>query len=92
MSAMTFDVQEYAIGGKMVTGRVSIPELDLMDSIRVDALKEKLVHDLVHHILENKLAEFTSMDDPINFTKNIAVRMYLAPNDHIKILRSQWKP
>lgn len=92
MNSMSFDVMEYAIGGKMVVGRIAIPEFEMSDSVRVDALKEKLVSDLVHHILENKLAEFTSMDDPINFTKNIAVRMYLAPNDHIKILRTIDRP
>jgi hypothetical protein len=50
-------------------------------------VKEKLIRDMITYMLENQLAEFTHYDDPISFSRKIAVRAYLAPDDQIKILR-----
>ena len=88
----SFTSWEYAIGGKMVVGRAEMSEnfrlmLEDGDNIAIMQVKEKLTRDLVHHILENKLVEFTHYDDPITFSRKIAVRAYLAPNDQVKILR-----
>lgn len=93
---MTSDPQftswEYAIGGKMVVGRAEMSEdyrrmMEDGDEWAIKSVKEKLVRDLVHHILENRLVEFTHHDDPITFSRKIAVRAYLAPSDQVKILR-----
>jgi hypothetical protein len=91
MNETIFTSHDYVIGGKMVVGRVSIDETyaEILNTV-IDAkqrLKEKLVHDMATYMLENNLVEFTQQDDPITFTKTIAVRAYLAPNDQVKILR-----
>jgi len=91
MNEPIFTTYDYVIGGKMVVGRVSIDETyaEILNTV-IDAkqrLKEKLVHDMATYMLENQLVEFTQQDDPITFSKTIAVRAYLAPNDQVKILR-----
>ena len=88
----TFTSWEYAIGGKMVVGRATLSDQFRMmmedgDATAIMQIKEKLTRDLVHHILENKLVEFTHHDDPTTMDRQIAIRAYLAPNDQVKILR-----
>jgi hypothetical protein len=88
----TFTSWEYAIGGKMVVGKAEMTEefkvmMDDGDLTAISHVKEKLTRDLVHHILENKLVEFTHHDNPVTMDRQIAIRAYLAPNDQVKILR-----
>ena len=88
----TFTSWEYAIGGKMVVGRATMSEdfrmkMEDGDATAIMQIKEKLTRDLVHHMLENKLVEFTHHDDPITMRRQLAIRAYLAPNDQVKILR-----
>ena len=86
----TFEVYGYAIGGKMVVGRATMSEdfrIMMEDGDAIMQIKEKLTIDLVHHILENKLVEFTHHDNPVTLDKQIAIRAYLAPSDQVKILR-----
>jgi hypothetical protein len=92
MNDPTFEVYGFVIGGKLVVGRTEMDEdFRLMvedgDATAIMHLKEKLTRDLVHHMLENKLVEFTHHDDPITMRRQLAVRAYLAPNDQVKILR-----
>jgi hypothetical protein len=91
MNDPIFTSHDYIIGGKMVVGRVNMDqtfaEIVGKDIDAKKRLKEKLVHDMATYMLENNLVEFTQQDDPITFTKTIAVRAYLAPNDQVKILR-----
>jgi hypothetical protein len=87
-----FQTQDYAIGGKMVVGRAEMSESFRMmmengDATAIMQVKEKLVREMVSYILENKLVEFTYQDDPITFSRKMAVRAYLAPNDQVKVLR-----
>ncbi len=86
-----FTTHDYVIGGKMIVGRAimdeSFSQLMKTDYDARQKIKEKLVHDLATYMLENNLVEFTQMDDPVTFRKQIAVRAYLAPNDQVKILR-----
>lgn len=87
-----FQTHDYAIGGKMVVGRAEMNEdfrmlLEDGDEDAKKAIKSKLIHDMAEFMLENQLVEFTHYDDPITFSRKIAVRAYLAPNDQVKVLR-----
>jgi hypothetical protein len=93
MENLQFDTHEYAIGGKMVVGRATIAEsyrmlLEDGDEEAKKALKSELIHQMALYILENNLVEFTYFDDPITFSRQIAVRAYLAPDSQVKIIRS----
>ena len=88
----TFQTYDYAIGGKMVVGRVTISEtfrmmIDDGDKEATKKIKYDLIHQMAEFMLENNLVEFTYHDDPITLNRNVLVRAYLAPNDQVKILR-----
>lgn len=92
MNTPEFQSYDYAIGGKMIVGRAEMTEnfrmmLEDGDATAIMQIKEKLTRDLVHHMLENKLVEFTHHDDPITFRRQLAIRAYLAPSDQVRILR-----
>lgn len=92
MNTPEFQSYDYAIGGKMIVGRAEMTEdfrmmMEDGDATAIMQIKEKLTRDLVHHMLENKLVEFTHHDDPITFRRQMAIRAYLAPNDQVRILR-----
>lgn len=88
-----FETYDYAIGGKMVVGRGTLPDsyrmmLENGDREVQQQLKSSLVHQMAEFILENNLVEFTYQDNPIDMSRQIHVRAYLAPNDQVKILRT----
>ena len=91
MNEPDFKAYDYAIGGKMVVGKTILDDtysaLMKTDFEARDLVKKELIMQMAKFMLENKLVEFTQMDDPITFRKHIAVRAYLAPNDQVKILR-----
>jgi len=92
ISEPNFTTHDYAIGGKMVTGKAVLSESYRMmmengDREAINAVKSELIHKMATFILENNLVEFAYQDDPITFSRQIAVRAYLAPNDQVKILR-----
>jgi hypothetical protein len=86
-----FKTYDYIIGGKMVVGRATLEEsyaqMMLSDDDARMNVKKKLISDMAQYILENNLVEFTQQDDPMTMCKNIYIRVYLAPNDQVKILR-----
>ena len=87
-----FQTHDYAIGGKMVVGRAEMSEdyrrmMEDGDEYAIKSVKEKLLRDMVSYMLENNLVEFTHQDDPITFSRKIAVRAYLAPSDQVRVLR-----
>ncbi|CAB5220928.1 hypothetical protein UFOVP240_56 [uncultured Caudovirales phage] len=88
----TFQTYDYAIGGKMVVGRVTISEtfremIENGDTSATKKIKYDLIHQMAHFMLENNLVEFTYQDDPITLNRHVSVRAYLAPDDQVKILR-----
>jgi hypothetical protein len=86
---MKIECQDFAIGGKLVTGSVIVKEYEYRDPIAVQkVIKEKLLERLVDHIIENKLAEFTMVKHPIEDSRIYRVRCYLAPDHTVKILRT----
>jgi hypothetical protein len=87
-----FDSHDYAIGGKMVVGKAQMSDTFRMlledgDAEAKQAVKSNLIHQMAQFILENNLVEFTYYDNPVDQSRHVAVRAYLAPNDQIKILR-----
>lgn len=91
-----FQTYEYPIGGKMVVGRsILTPDFRTMledgDKEAQRKLKHTMTTQLVEYILENNLIEFTASDSHLTGDRTIAVRVYLAPNDQIKILRTTYK-
>jgi hypothetical protein len=87
-----FQSYDYAIGGKMVVGRATMTDhyRMLMEDGDADAkqnIKRELIMQMADYMLQNNLVEFTYQDNPMDMSRTIAVRAYLAPNEQVKILR-----
>lgn len=85
-----FKTYDYTIGGKLVVGRAVIDEsyqhLMLSDQESRQKVKEKLVTDMAHYMLENNLVEFMQQKN-VDMTTTVVVRAYIAPDAQVKILR-----
>ena len=92
MNPAKFESHDYAIGGKLVTGRITmsphykelIEDGDEAAKIRI---KTDLIHQMATFMLEENLVEFTQYEEPISGDKTIAIRAYLAPDHQVRILR-----
>lgn len=83
-------VEEYAIGGKMVTLRSVISDNNLVhinDETWRQTIRSELAHKLATAILQYGLCEITTMQNANDVGKTVAIRCYLAPNDQVRILR-----
>ncbi len=89
--ATSFEYHDYAIGGKMVIATCHITELQMLTDKVKREVRQDLIHQMANYILENKLVEFTQIQDPSNLNTIVRARCYLAPNDQIKILRTASK-
>lgn len=91
MNDPVFTAYDYAIGGKLVQGKVILDASyeQLLDTDQEARMKIKtaLVHQLAEYMLENKLVEFTQVTEPMTYRKAVFVRAYVAPDDQVKILR-----
>ena len=82
--------KDYAIGGKLVHASYVLSEMrsEIMPGSEIKSI---LAQDLVNYIIENKLVEFTKIDNPIDLSVKYNARLYLATSDQIKILRTYGK-
>ena len=84
-------IQEFAIGGQLVTISYNLNDIDsqsfLYDDDYKKYIKKQMAEFMATFILENNLAEYTSFNDPISLDKIVNMRCYLAPHDQVKILR-----
>lgn len=87
------DTKTYAIGGQLVTVKLLLNETEKAMLRNEDQYKEeirkRITTELVDQILRNRLCEITTKYDPAWNNQVVIVRAYLAPDDQIKILRTQ---
>ena len=93
---LQFDTYEYAIGGKMIKGMTELSEsyrmlMENNDRAAIESVKLELMQQMARYMIENNLVEFTYQDDPFTFKRKIAVRAYVLPDNHIRIIRSTIK-
>lgn len=84
------EVTDHAIGGKMVTIRSEISDINLQhmnDEAWRQTIRSELAHKLATFILQHGLCEITTMQTPHSLSRTVAIRCYLAPNDQVKLLR-----
>lgn len=84
------EVTDHAIGGKMVTIRSEISDVNLQhmnDEAWRQTIRSELAHKLATFILQHGLCEITTMQTPHSLSRTVAIRCYLAPNDQVKLLR-----
>lgn len=88
---LNIQTEDIAIGGKIVVGSIVVTAETLLriqsEAEYANYIKTHLTKQLVEYLIENKLLEFTTGEDPINQTKMVRVRGYLAPDSQVKLLR-----
>jgi hypothetical protein len=88
--AMTFEIKEHAIGGRMITVKMDV---DLVDHVVMNdqdwrkTIKHRMATQLATVMLDQELVESTVMVDPSSGRHTVAIRCYLAPKDQVRILR-----
>lgn len=89
---ISFELEEFAIGGKLIKTTISIPEIEYLmhkDDINwKEFVRERLVKEFVDKILTGKFVEVTTQQDLTSHMQLVHAYFYLAPNDQIKILRT----
>ena len=86
---ISFNVKDYAIGGKMVGAAYVVSYVDVMSwkTNFEDYVKEQLAQQMVRYMLNNKLIEFTKKSSATSDNITYRARCYLTPDDTVKILR-----
>lgn len=86
------NVEEFAIGGKMLIAQYEIDEMSVQkswgDESWRDEVRKKLANEIANKILTDKFCEVTSHKNLLNGNTIINARCYLAPNEQVKVLRS----
>jgi len=90
----TFNTKDYPIGGKLVGTSLDITFADtdrfLTDEDFKDAIKGRMATALVKFMIENKLIEFTKIQDPTTGSFRLNARCYVTSDDQVKILRTHY--
>jgi hypothetical protein len=88
-----FNIKEYPIKGKMVVVQftLNLSEIEMLElqngQIANNIIKESLCKSMVNVILENKLAEFTMLENPVDMSKKYRVRCFLVPDEDVRLIR-----
>lgn len=88
------NIQDIAIGGKLVTASYTIKEyekvkFDSDESFR-KFTKQTIVQELAKYMIESKLVEVTAQHSMAEGTIMIKARAYVAPDSQVKILRTAY--
>ena len=90
----TFKTMEYPIGGKLVGTSLDITFADtdrfLTDEDFKDAIKARMATALVKFMMENKLIEFTKIQEPTTASFRLHARCYVTSDDQVRILRTHY--
>lgn len=77
---------DLAIGGKVLVATLNM-DVDQFMHVPKDVIKDQLVRLIVAEVVKNKMVEFTTQDDYATLRKIIHARMYVAPDEQVKLLR-----
>jgi hypothetical protein len=82
--------KQYIIQGKMLHVK-QIIDVNTMSKKGglpdTDVLKRRLAVELAEKMIENKLIDFTYMDNQLGFERIYHARCFLVPNDDVQLLR-----
>lgn len=75
------------IEGEMLTVRLELPHDQWQQLLGTDAIKQQILSKMCEQILASKLCEFTHMRHAQFDTVQINARVYLAPDDQVRLIR-----
>jgi hypothetical protein len=93
-SPFDFTYKDVAIGGKLLTSTIRVPEhkmtLFRSDHELKQFLRSSMAQEMAQYMISNGLVEFTQMPDNITLDTMVKARCYLAPSDQVRILRMHY--
>jgi hypothetical protein len=81
---------DYAIKGNMIKYQLSISELELMKidpKNFSDVIKKQLMYGLMDELMNTRSVEFTRAQDVSFGSAHFRARMFVVPDDQVRILR-----
>lgn len=92
MNDINITTEEYRILGKMVIGNLTVSAYDpllLGNTIDIeDEIKNRLANNIAKYLVDNKLIEFTRSINLDNDTMKFKARIFVTPDDQVRILRT----
>lgn len=79
--------EDYAIKGKMLQTSV-MSELEMSGMSEME-MKRFIARELVDALINHKLIEFTSIINPSTITKMYRGRVFVTPDDQVRIIRTK---
>jgi hypothetical protein len=87
---ININAYEYAIRGNMLTTQITMSELDFLkidpQTFKLD-IKQQLMVKLLDEIMNVKCVEFTKFEDRGGYQTHFRARMFVVPDDQVRILR-----
>jgi hypothetical protein len=85
---ITIPQKTHVIQGRMLTYRLVIsPADEVYNKLSVGELKRQMAMKIAEEMLIEGCMEFTKMYDPINSNNCYHARIFVTPNDQVKLLR-----
>ena len=85
-----FDSYDYVIKGNMLTTQITMSELDFLkidpQTFQSD-IKQQLMIRLLNEISHTRCVEFTKSEDRLLGRTHFRARMFVVPDDQVRILR-----
>ena len=81
------DVKQFVIQGKPIVVQISSSEISGLKSAPEEDIKSVLADKLAKVILQEKLCEFTKLNDIERYQIHYRARAFLVPNDQVRLLR-----
>lgn len=79
--------QNIPIEGELLMVRIELPHDQWQQLLGTDVIKQQILSKMCEQILQSKLCEFTHMRHAEFDTVQINARVYLAPDDQVRLLR-----
>lgn len=88
------DIKEYAIKGNMIKAELVLSDYELMKinppTFEMD-VKQQLIGMLMQEMFKYRCIEFTKMEDIMREATSFRARMFVVPDDQVRILRVSQK-
>jgi hypothetical protein len=88
------NTKEYDIKGNMIKAELVLSDYELMKinppTFEMD-VKQQLIQMLMQEIFKHKCIEFTKMEDLMRGATSFRARMFVVPDDQVRILRVSQK-
>lgn len=89
------DTEEYAIPGKMIRSTLIFNRFllhNMADDDRVLAIKKQMAVQLAEKLISQKMIEFTYMNNVHDDNVTVNARVYVVPDDVVRIIRTKISP